>query len=716
MRLRSKMTVFQVVATLLTVSILSAVFISRMVSYGSDESAAYRKEAMAKEEARLKDYVIMATGVVDTYVKRANDIEGLKRDKQKELKKVVDAVYSQIVALQNDRPDLSSEQVQEQIKALVSSVRFDGNNYMWINDTAPRMVMHPINPALNGSDLANYRDAKGSLMFQDMVQVCKTQGEGMVSYFWAKPGEQGASLKISYVRLIPGLNWIIGTGAWLDDITEDMQKAAMRQIAGMRQEDGNYFWINDEKGVMLSHPSQALLGKSALDLRDKNGKAFFVEMVDSAKAKGEGLVDYVWPKAGSDKPEPKISYVRFVKDWNWIVGMGIYVDGVEVSIAAKQKAMEATVSSVIRLVTYLAVGILVLVVGVSFFFTRSITNTLGGEPDEMATIAGTVARGDLTIAFSHVDCRGVYASMKSMVERLSIVVRDIQSVTEQVTAGSEELASSSENMSQGATMQASAVEEVSASMTEMLAGVRQNAENARVTETLVVKASEGTEHSSVVLQQTVGAMRQISDKIVFIEEIARQTNLLALNAAIEAARAGEHGKGFAVVAAEVRKLAEHSREAAGEITALAVSSVSVAEKAGELLAVVVPDIQKAADMVREVAAACSEQEVGVGQINAAVAQLDGVIQQNASASEEMASTAEEFSAQAEQLQQAIAFFSLNHSEGKRRPAMDAAGPRSARKISGVHPSKRAVSHAVTPKSEPKIQLSMDADDEDFERF
>jgi methyl-accepting chemotaxis protein len=151
-------------------------------------------------------------------------------------------------------------------------------------------------------------------------------------------------------------------------------------------------------------------------------------------------------------------------------------------------------------------------------------------------------------------------------------------------------------------------------------------------------------------------MKQVAEKIGIIEEIARKTDLLALNAAVEAARAGEHGKGFAVVASEVRKLAERSQTAAAEISRLTVEGAQTAESAGQFLGKLVPDIQKTAELVREIAAASGEQSSGAVQINKALQQLDQVIQQNAAASEEMASTSEELSSQAEVLQSTMGFF------------------------------------------------------------
>lgn len=252
-------------------------------------------------------------------------------------------------------------------------------------------------------------------------------------------------------------------------------------------------------------------------------------------------------------------------------------------------------------------------------------------------------------------------SLRIMVERVANVVAEVKSSVSNVASGSQQLSATAETLSQGSTEQASSAEEASASMEEIASNIKQNADNAKQTEGIAVKVAADARTSGDAVKNTVEAMRSIAQKINIIEEIARQTNMLALNAAIEAARAGEHGKGFAVVADAVRKLAERSQGAASEISVLSNSSVEIAEKAGNMLQKIVPDIQRNAELVQEINAASAEQETGVEQINTALQQLDKVIQQNAANSEELASTAEELSSQAQQLQDAVSFFKVDAS-------------------------------------------------------
>lgn len=360
-----------------------------------------------------------------------------------------------------------------------------------------------------------------------------------------------------------------------------------------------------------------------------------------------------------------------------------------------------------------AVAATVIAVVMAAWIIFAVLRLLGGEPVYARDVVNRLADGDLTVNITTraSDNSSLLFAMKSMAQRLTQVVSEVNGGAQALASASEEVSATAQSLSQAASEQAAGVEETSASIEQMTSSIAQNTENAKITDGMASKAAKDAADGGEAVEATVSAMKEIAKKIGIIDDIAAQTNLLALNAAIEAARAGEHGKGFAVVAAEVRKLAERSQVAAQEIGEVAGNSVELAEKAGKLLAEIVPNIRKTSDLVQEITAASTEQSSGVGQINSAVSQLNTTTQQNASSSEELAATSEEMSSQAEQLQQTMTYFKLDGSSSN-------AARFAVHKSSASSKKPATAKAAPAAKAAPKTAQSAgaDVDEAQFTKF
>jgi methyl-accepting chemotaxis protein len=273
------------------------------------------------------------------------------------------------------------------------------------------------------------------------------------------------------------------------------------------------------------------------------------------------------------------------------------------------------------------------------------------------TVASRLADGDLTgkvDVLSDRDRLGL--ALHDMMEKLLMIVTSLRSIGDGVAASSAQLQSAAKQVSDGAHNQASSVQETAAAMEEITASIRQNAEASNRTQQTSTRLADDARTCAQAMQRTAAAMKDIADKSMAVEEITRKIELLALNASVEAARAGEHGKGFAVVAAEVSKLAELSKEAASAIQQSSVEGKDTAEQTNRMLTTLLPEIEKAKDLVLGISVASEEQATGTQQVNVAVRRLDDVTQSNASAAAQMAATANALAEHARELQKAIGWF------------------------------------------------------------
>jgi methyl-accepting chemotaxis protein len=506
---------------------------------------------------------------------------------------------------------------------------------------------------------------------------------------------------------------------------EQAKKIGSKLVSSLKYGTDGYILAYTKEGIGVAHPIASHLGTSRYDVQDPKGNYMVRDFIKEGMNPDGGYTVYWTQKYQTEKNtnvHPKRSYALQFKPFNWIIVSGNYVDDIEARLTKQEADFKSSFfKSIYMLIAFTLLCVFAAVL-TSLWIIRGITVPL----DRAIGVADRLAEGDLTeeIEVKSKDEIGkLLIAMKNMVAKLKSVVADVKSAADNVASGSQQLSSGSEQMSQGTTEQAASAEEASSSVEEMNATIRQNSDNAMQTEKIALKSAVDAMESGKAVSETVAAMKNIAGKISIIEEIARQTNRLALNAAIEAARAGEHGKGFAVVASEVRKLAERSQVAAGEISRLSNSSVEVAEKAGEMLSKLVPDIKKTAELVQEISAASKEQTSGADQINAAIQQLNQVIQQNAGGAEEMSSTAEELSSQAEQLQGTIAFFKVDdgvHSSAAKKPNTV---NRKAPLASFAHAGLKGVNTPTANRAGVILNMGSgaakgngDATDNEFERF
>ncbi len=549
---------------------------------------------------------------------------------------------------------LTKEEAQLQAISAIKNLRYGESGYFWINDTTrpyPKMVMHPTVPALDGKVLDdpkfNCAQGKKKNLFVAFNDVTAKDGEGFVDYLWPKPTKDGLTKeqpKISFVKLYPDWEWIIGNGLYVDDVSEEL--STIRSISIflimviLLGTITHISIVSHSITKPLRKVAEAInelsLGNTDIDLPvGTSVNCSSIKNCGQVECGSFGRTGPCWVESGSfalDKQCPRATKGEDCRTCE-LYGARNELEEVGSTVMALAEGMK-----------------------------------------NRAALAWEMADGDLTqeVEISS-DRDNLGRALSVMHNHLKRIHSQMRLTGHHIHTGAKQMADASQTLSNGATQQASSLEKISETITNVAQHTKHNAENATLANEFTTEAHTLAKDGNQQMTGLVDAMaeinlsgRNISKIIKVIDEIAFQTNLLALNAAVEAARAGRHGKGFAVVAEEVRSLAARSAKAARETADLIQGSVDkaqngadIADRTSEALNKIVRSVGKVTELIAEIAVDSNDQAERIYQINREIGQIDQITQSNTANAEETAATAEQLAAQTTYLEELLDNFKVD---------------------------------------------------------
>ncbi len=335
----STITFYSTLAVSIVLGVMvAAIFIFFEVREFNKDAEKAREESLVEKKRKVKSEVEKVIDYIHfTRLFMEKRMQEDLRERTYEAWSIINHIYSK------NKGRVSDNQILKRIKEALRPIRFNnGRGYYFIVNLNGVEQLYPIHPEFEGQNLLNLKDAKGNYVIRDEIKLAKGQGEGFVKGYWRKPevNQDRMYAKTSFIKVFKPLNIYVGCGDYLEDVRKDVQKDVKRRIKRNRFGEMGYVFVNTYNGVAVVIDSdQFTEGDTIWEMTDPNGVKVIQEEWKAVNRPGGGFIEYHWEKPGTSEIAPKISFIKGVDEWQWMIGAGIYIDEIEKKIASEKELL-----------------------------------------------------------------------------------------------------------------------------------------------------------------------------------------------------------------------------------------------------------------------------------------------------------------------------------------------------------------------------------------
>lgn len=280
----------------------------------------------------------------------------------------------------------SKEEIFELIKTALYNIRFNNDRgYFFIDDIYGNKLVYPIDSAIEGKNLLDFTDIKGYKLFESIVQTIKDKSERFDEYYWPKPNTNNEiGRKISFYKYFEPLNIAIGTGEYFDDFEKEIQQKALDYINLIRFGKSGYIFVITYDGIYLSHARKNYIGKNYAQNNDTKDIKNVIEELIKISKNGDGFYSYIQNfKPDIEAPTKKVSYVKGLNDWNWMIGTGFYEDDVLEEITETKKRLDEKYERYIENILIMGFILIIILLVFSKYVSKFLENKLNDYKIEL---------------------------------------------------------------------------------------------------------------------------------------------------------------------------------------------------------------------------------------------------------------------------------------------------------------------------------------------